>query len=50
MLYLTDISTASKMLNLNNPILSDWRECSVGYATPSYSASRRDATLKNSCF
>ena len=28
--YLTDFSTASKMLNLNNPILSDRRERSVG--------------------
>ena len=30
MQYLTDFSTASKMLNLNNPILSDRRERSVG--------------------
>ena len=30
MQYLTDFSTASKMLNLNNPILSDRRERSMG--------------------
>ena len=30
MLYLTDFITASKMLNLNNPILSDRRKRSVG--------------------
>ena len=28
--YWTDFSTASKSLNLNNPILSDQRERSVG--------------------
>ena len=30
MLYMTDFSTASEMLNLNNPTLSDRRERSVG--------------------